>query len=168
MGVQRQLKADGQGLSCLLKILNLGKYERQHYIGLNPNLREAEQEQQLEEKEKAFRQSHPAGLLRRENRRFLTAFQGVKAGRLVAVGPVNLPVNAPFLLKRLSWNAASIGSRVWMSLGFEFEMGLFPNLLDEAKSKGIDLAPKVYPCRGVLTSGAVDRKSGGVSRCGVY
>ncbi|GEM_PF-3297476 len=27
-------------------------------------------------------------------------------------------------------------------LGFEFEMGLFPNVLDEAKSKGIDIQPK--------------------------
>ena len=30
-------------------------------------------------------------------------------------------------------------------LGFEFEMGLFPNVLDEAKSKGIDIAPKYIP-----------------------
>ena len=53
IGVQRQLKADGEDYRAF-EILNLGKYERQHYIGLNPNLREAEQEQQLEEKEKAF------------------------------------------------------------------------------------------------------------------
>jgi len=30
-------------------------------------------------------------------------------------------------------------------LGFEFEMGLFPNVLDEAKAKGIDIAPKYIP-----------------------
>lgn len=30
-------------------------------------------------------------------------------------------------------------------LGFEFEMGLFPNVLDEAKSKGIDIQPKYIP-----------------------
>ena len=53
IGVQRQLKADGQDYRAF-EILNLGKYERQHYVGLNPNLREAEQQQQLEEKEKAF------------------------------------------------------------------------------------------------------------------
>ena len=53
IGVQRQLKADGEDYRAF-EILNLGKYERQHYIGLNPNLREVEQEQQLEEKEKAF------------------------------------------------------------------------------------------------------------------
>ena len=53
IGVQRQLKADGEDYRAF-EILNLGKYERQHYVGLNPNLREAEQQQQLEEKEQAF------------------------------------------------------------------------------------------------------------------
>ena len=53
IGVQRQLKADGEDYRAF-EILNLGEYERQHYIGLNPNLREVEQEQRLEEKEKAF------------------------------------------------------------------------------------------------------------------
>ena len=42
IGVQRQLKADGKDYRAF-EILNLGKYERQHYIGVNPNLREAEQ-----------------------------------------------------------------------------------------------------------------------------
>lgn len=30
-------------------------------------------------------------------------------------------------------------------LGFEFEMGLFPNVLDDAKAKGIDISPKYIP-----------------------
>ena len=30
-------------------------------------------------------------------------------------------------------------------LGFEFAMGLFPNMLDEARAKGIDIAPKYIP-----------------------
>jgi adenine specific DNA methylase Mod len=41
IGVQRQLKADGKDYRAF-EILNLGKYERQHYIGVNPNLREEE------------------------------------------------------------------------------------------------------------------------------
>jgi len=53
IGVQRQLKADGKDYRAF-EILNLGKYERQHYIGVNPNLRETEQQKQLEEKEAAF------------------------------------------------------------------------------------------------------------------
>ena len=49
IGVQRQLKAEGNNYRAF-EILNLGKYERQHYIGVNPNLREAEQQKQLAEK----------------------------------------------------------------------------------------------------------------------
>ena len=41
IGAQRQLKAEGKDYRAF-EILNLGKYERQHYIGVNPNLREAE------------------------------------------------------------------------------------------------------------------------------
>jgi DNA modification methylase len=46
IGVQRQLKAEGKNYRAF-EILNLGKYERQHYIGVNPNLREAEQQRRV-------------------------------------------------------------------------------------------------------------------------
>ena len=154
IGVQRQLKADGEDYRAF-EILNLGKYERQHYIGLNPNLREAEQEQQLEEKEKAF-----IDLILRaysaEKTDGFTAFQGVKAGRLVAVGPVNLPVTRLFIEELILECRKHQITRVDV-LGFEFEMGLFPNVLDEAKSKGIDLAPKYIPAE-VFDKRAVDRE----------
>ena len=154
IGVQRQLKADGEDYRAF-EILNLGKYERQHYIGLNPNLREVEQEQQLEEKEKAF-----VNLILRaysaEKRDGFTAFQGEKAGRLVAVGPVNLPVTRLFIEEIILECRKHRITRVDI-LGFEFEMGLFPNLLDEAKSKGIDLAPKYIPAE-VFDKRAVDRE----------
>ena len=45
IGVQRQLKAEGKDYRAF-EILNLGRYERQHFIGVNPNLREVEQQQQ--------------------------------------------------------------------------------------------------------------------------
>ena len=62
IGIQRQRKADGEDYRAF-EILNLGKYERQHYIGVNPNLREVEQQQkQLEEKEKTFIDLNPACL----------------------------------------------------------------------------------------------------------
>ena len=152
--VQRQLKADGEDYRAF-EILNLGKYERQHYIGLNPNLREAEQEQQLEEKERAF-----INLILRaysaQKRDGFTAFQGEKAGRLVAVGPVNLPVTRLFIEEIILECRKHRITRVDI-LGFEFEMGLFPNVLDEAKSKGIDLAPKYIPAE-VFDKRAVDRE----------
>ena len=142
IGVQRQLKADGKDYRAF-EILNLGKYERQHYIGINPNLREAEQQKQSAEKEKAF-----IDLILRayaaEKIDGFTNFQGKKAGRLVAIGPVNLPVPRLFVEEIILECRRHQITRVDI-LGFEFEMGLFPNVLDEAKSKGIDISPKFIP-----------------------
>ena len=153
IGVQRKLREDGEDYRAF-EILNLGKYERQHYVGLNPNLREAEQQQQLEEKEKAF-----IDLILRaysaEKTDGFTAFQGVKAGRLVAVGPVNLPVTRLFIEELILECRKHRITRVDV-LGFEFEMGLFPNVLAEAQSKGIDLVPKYIPVE-VFDKRAVDR-----------
>ena len=73
------MKAEGKNYRAF-EILNLGKYERQHYIGVNPNLREAEQQKQLEEKEAAF-----VDLILRAYRAEKTdgfhTFNGKKAGR---------------------------------------------------------------------------------------
>ncbi len=142
IGVQRQLKADGEDYRAF-EILNLGKYERQHYIGVNPNLRETEQQKQSIEKEEAF-----IDLILRayaaEKTDGFTNFQGKRAGRLVAVGPVNLPVTRLFVEEIILECRKHQITRVDV-LGFEFEMGLFPNVLDEAKSKGINIAPKFIP-----------------------
>ena len=142
IGVQRQLKADGKDYRAF-EILNLGKYERQHYIGVNSNLREEEQQKQSVEKEKAF-----IDLILRayaaEKTDGFTNFQGKKAGRLVAIGPINLPVTRLFVEEIILECRKHQITRVDI-LGFEFEMGLFPNVLDEAKSRGIDIAPKFIP-----------------------
>ena len=153
IGVQRQLKADGKDYRAF-EILNLGKYERQHYIGVNPNLRESEQQRQLEEREKKF-----ADLILRaysaEKTDGFAAFQGVRAGRLVAVGPVNLPVTRLYVEEIILECRKHRITRVDI-LGFEFEMGLFPNVLDEAKNRGIDIAPKYIPAE-VFDKRAVER-----------
>ena len=153
IGVQRQLKADGKDYRAF-EILNLGKYERQHYIGVNPNLRESEQQRQLEEREKKF-----TDLILRaysaEKTDGFAAFQGVRAGRLVAVGPVNLPVTRLYVEEIILECRKHRITRVDI-LGFEFEMGLFPNVLDEAKNRGIDIAPKYIPAE-VFDKRAVER-----------
>ena len=153
IGVQRQLKTDGKDYRAF-EILNLGKYERQHYIGVNPNLREAEQQKQSVEKEKAF-----IDLILRayaaEKTDGFTNFQGKKAGRLVAIGPINLPVTRLLVEEIILECRKHQITRVDI-LGFEFEMGLFPNVLDEAKSRGIDIAPKFIPAE-VFDKRAVDQ-----------
>jgi hypothetical protein len=153
IGVQRQLKAEGKDYRAF-EILNLGKYERQHYIGVNPNLRQAEQQKQLEEKEAAFLDLILRAYRAEKTTGFAT-FHGKKAGRLVAVGPVNLPVTRLFVEEIILECRKKHITKVDI-LGFEFEMGLFPNVLDEARAKGIDIAPKYIPAE-VFDKRAVEK-----------
>ena len=153
IGVQRQLKEDDKSWRAF-EILNLGKYERQHYIGVNPNLREQEKQQQLEAKEKDFVNLILHAYRAEPTEQFKT-FQGKKAGRLVAVGPVNMAVTRLFVEEIILESRKHHVTRVDI-LGFEFEMGLFPNILDEAKTKGIDLAMKYIPAE-VFDKRAVEK-----------
>ena len=153
IGVQRDLKSEDKDWRAF-EILNLGRYERQHYIGVNANLREEEKRIQLEAKEKHFLEL----ILHAYRAEFVDnfrCFHGRKAGRMVAVGPVNLPVTRLFVEEIILECREKRISRVDI-LGFEFEMGLFPNILDEAKTKGIDLAMKYIPA-DVFDKRAVER-----------
>lgn len=153
IGVQRERKAKNETYRAF-EILNLGKYERQAYVGLNPNLREEEQAKQLAAKEaafidlilKAYKAEKTAGL---------RAFHGKKAGRMVVIGPVNLPVTRLFVEEIIGECRQKRLTKVDL-LGFEFEMGLFPNVLQEAKAKGIDIQAKYIPAE-VFDKRAVDK-----------
>ncbi len=153
IGVQRQLKKDKKDWRAF-EILNLGKYERQHYIGVNPNLREEEKQKQLEAKEKDFVELILHAYRAQAVENFKT-FHAKKAGRMVAVGPVNLPVTRLFVEEVILECREKRISRADI-LGFEFEMGLFPNILDDAKTKGIDLAMKYIPAE-VFDKRAVEK-----------
>ena len=153
IGVQRQLKDEGKDYRAF-EILNLGKYERAHFIGVNPNLREEEQRRQLEEKESAFLDLILRAY-RAEKTTGFASFHGKRAGRLVAVGPVNLPVTRLFVEEIILECRKKHITKVDI-LGFEFEMGLFPNVLDEARGKGIDIAPKYIPAE-VFDKRAVEK-----------
>lgn len=142
IGVQRQLKADDKPYRAF-EMLNLGKYERQHYIGLNDDLREEEKRKQLEEKEQAFI-SLILRAYKAEATTGFSAFHGKKAGRMVVVGPVNLPVTRLFVEEIILECRNKHITRVDL-LAFDFEMGLFPNILEDARGKGIDIAPKYIP-----------------------
>ncbi len=153
IGIQRQLKSEGKDYRAF-EILNLGKYERQHYIGVNPNLREEEKQHQLAQKEKDF-VSLILSAYKAEPVDGFKTLLGKKSARLIAIGPINLPVSRLFV-------EAVIGECLEKKitkadvLAFEFEMGLFPNIQEEAKSKGIDLALKYIP-RDVFDKRAIEK-----------
>ena len=153
INVQRELKNNKKNYRAF-EILNLGKYERQHYIGVNPNLREEEKNKQLEEKEKDFVNLILKAYKAESTSGFKT-FHGKKSSRLVSVGPINLPVTRNFVHEVLSECVEKFITKVDI-LGFEFEMGLFPNIKDEAKEKGVDLSAKYIP-RDVFDKRAVEK-----------
>jgi hypothetical protein len=153
IGVQRSLKEEGKNFRAF-EILNLGRYERQHYVGVNPNLREEEKRKQQEQKESAF-VDLILSAYKAERIEGFECFRGVKSGRVVAIGPVNLPVTRLFV-EELILEARKKRITKADILGFEFEMGLFPNVLDEARGKGIDISPKYIPA-DVFDKRAVER-----------
>lgn len=153
IGTQRELKIEGKPYRAF-EILNLGKYERQHYIGVNPNLRDEEKQKQLEWKEAKFLDLILYAYRAEKVEGFKT-FHGKKSGRLISIGPVNLPVTRLFIEEVILECRDKQITKVDV-LAFEFEMGLFPNTLDEAKAKGIDLAPKYIPAE-VFDKRAVEK-----------
>lgn len=153
IGVQREMKSENKDYRAF-EILNLGKYERAHYVGVNPGLRAEAREAQLAAREQEFL-NLILHAYRAEATEGFTAFAGKKAGRVVAVGPVNLPVTRMFVENIINECRQKRITKVDV-LGFEFEMGLFPNVLDEAASKGIDISPKYIP-RDVFDKRAVEK-----------
>jgi DNA modification methylase len=153
IAVQRELKERGDDFRAF-EILNLGKYERQHYVGVNPNLRVEEQQRQIELREQQF-VNLILGAYKADVADGFKTFQGKKSGRLVAVGPVNVPVSRLFVEEVILECRQKHITKVDI-LGFEFEMGLFPNVLDDARTKGIDISPKHIPAE-VFDKRAIDR-----------
>ncbi len=153
IGVQRERKAESKDYRAF-EILNLGKYERQHYIGVNPNLSDEQQQQQIAAKSKEYQalilKAYAAQPVEQSG-----VFHGKKAGRMVAIGPINLPVTRLFVEEIILECRKAHITRADI-LAFEFEMGLFPAIMDEAKSKGIALEMKYIPAE-VFDKRAVEK-----------
>ena len=153
ISVQRQLKEEDKNYRAF-EILNLGKYERQHYIGVNPNLSDEQQQEQIAAKSKEYQalilKAYAAQPVEQSG-----VFHGKKAGRMVAIGPINLPVTRLFVEEIILECRKAHITRANI-LAFEFEMGLFPAIMDEAKSKGIALEMKYIPAE-VFDKRAVEK-----------
>ncbi len=153
IGVQRELKKESKNYRAF-EILNLGKYERQHYIGVNPGLRPEQQQAQIAAKSKEYQdlilKAYAAQPVEQSG-----VFHGKKAGRMVAIGPINLPVTRRFVEEIILECRKQHITRADI-LAFEFEMGLFPQIMDEAKSKGINLEMKYIPAE-VFDKRAVEK-----------
>lgn len=131
INVQRELKEKGNNYRAF-EILNLGKYQRQYYIGINQKL-----------KEQKFIDLILAAYKAEKVQGFET-FVGQKAGRMVAVAPINMQLGRDYVATMVKEAVEKSISRIDI-LAFEYEMGLTPHVQEEAKQKGVDLALKIIP-----------------------
>jgi len=160
IGVQRTRKTAEKEFRAF-EVLNLGRYERQAYLNVGGRLTGAQKAQALAQKESEFRELilrayKATGFGGNEGAQAQDGFfHGARNGRLVVLGPINLPVGRLFVEEVITECRKRGASRVDV-LAFEFEMGLFPAVLEEARSKGIDLAPKYIPAE-VFDKRAVDK-----------
>ncbi len=160
IGVQRDLKRKEKTFRAF-EVLNLGRYERQAYLNVSGRLTGEQREHALAQKEREFRELilrayKATGFGGDEGAQAQDGFfHGARSGRLVVIGPINLPVGRLFVEEVIMECRKRGAARVDV-LAFEFEMGLFPAALEEAKSKGIDLAPKYIPAE-VFDKRAVDK-----------
>ncbi len=142
IGVQRELKAAGKPYRAF-DILNLGKYERQFFAGIDPTLPEAERRAQSARKE----EDYLALILSAYKAQRLAQsppFHGARGSTLVFVGPVDAPVTRAAVNEAVD-AAIRQGVTSIDCLGFEFEMGLTPQAVAEAADKGVRLALRYIP-----------------------
>ncbi|NDB70382.1 MAG: site-specific DNA-methyltransferase, partial [Methylocystaceae bacterium] len=153
IGVQRELKRGNKPYRSF-EILNLGKYERQYFVGIDPTLPEKERRAISAQKEEHYTtlilQAYKA------ERVFQSPpFHGRKGNALVLVGAVDAPVTSGQC--KLAIDAArKLGVTQIHVLGFEFEMGLTPRITDEARERGVNLALRHIP-KEVFDKRAVEK-----------
>ncbi len=142
IGVQRELKA-AQKAYRSFEILNLGKYERQYFAGIDPTLPEAERRTLSLQKEEHYLTLILAAY--KAERVFQTPpFHGKKAGALVFVGPIDAPVTEADVALAVATARQLRVSKIDI-LGFEFEMGLNPKARDDARKQGVEPAFRYIP-----------------------
>ena len=132
IGVQRQLKAEGKPYRAF-EILNLGKYERQWFAGIDPTLPEVQRRLVSAEKEARYVELIPNGL-QCAGSWAITTLHGRKQGTFVLVGPVDAPVTAGQVSEAVDAARRMNAGRIDV-LGFEFEMGLAHDLSMKPKRR---------------------------------
>ena len=153
IGVQRELKSQVKDFRAF-EILNLGKYERQFFVSGLDELDDKSSSQVERNKELAFN-NLILNAYKAEPVSGFRTFRGKKQNRIVAIGPVNLPVSRLFAEQVVAECVEKGVTKVDL-LAFEFEMGLFPSIQDDASARGVDLVLKHIP-KEVFDKRAVDR-----------
>jgi DNA modification methylase len=146
IGVQRELQASGKDFRAF-EMLNLGKYERQFFMDdlTNGDLKSKE-DLYVDLILQAYKAKRIAGN---------STIHGSKAGRFVHVGPLDVPVTQSRLMNIFEECRSKLYTQVDV-LGFEFEMGLTPQFIQELKEKGVSITLKYTP-KDVFDKRAVEK-----------
>lgn len=150
INVQRELKKEGKDFRAF-EILNVGKYERESFLNTNDDLRAEEKSKQADRKEREFAKLILSAYKAEPVESFRTIV-GKKRDRLVAVGPINLPVSSK-LIREIVTECKDKNITKIDILGFDYEMGIN---YEEYKDEGVDVAFKIIP-REVFDKRAVER-----------
>ena len=153
INVQRQLKKENKPYRAF-EILNLGKYERKYFLGINTNLSEEEQKKQLDQKQEQYINLILEGYKAKKIKEFKT-LHGQKGQRFVFVGPIDFPVTKAIIEDIYKECQEKLITNVDV-LGFEFEMGLKPYIEQEMNEAGVNLKLKNIP-REVFDRQAVEK-----------
>lgn len=142
IGIQRELKKSEMNWRAF-EILNLGKYQRQHYIYDGKNERDELQIREKQLREKAFETLILQAYKAISVDGFVT-IHGKRSDDFVSLGPINQPLSRNHVEEVIKECIKNKITSVDI-LGFEYEMGLFPTIQEEAKSKGLRLSYKQIP-----------------------
>ena len=146
IGVQRELQANGKDFRAF-ELLNLGKYERQFFMDdLTNGKRKAKEDLYVDLILEAYKAKRIDGH---------ATLHGSKAGRFVNVGPLDVPVTQSRLMDIFEECRQKLYTQVDV-LGFEFEMGLTPQFIQELKEKGVSVTLKYIP-KDVFDKRAVEK-----------
>jgi len=146
IGVQRELQSSGKDFRAF-ELLNLGKYERQFFMDdLTNGKRKAKEDLYVDLILEAYKAKRITGC---------ETLHGSKAGRFVHVGPLDVPVTQSRLLDIFEECKQKLYTQVDV-LGFEFEMGLTPQFIQELKEKGVAITLKYIP-KDVFDKRAVEK-----------
>lgn len=146
IGVQRELQSSGLDFRAF-ELLNLGKYERQFFMDDLTNGK-------LKTKEVLYVDLILEAYKAKRIEGHFT-LHGIKAGRLVNVGPLDVPVTQSRLMDIFEECRMNLYTQVDV-LGFEFEMGLTPQFIQELKDKGVSVTLKYIP-KDVFDKRAVEK-----------
>jgi len=159
IGVQRKLKKENKPYRAF-EILNLGKYERKYFLGINTDLSEEDQQRQLEQKQEQYinlilegYKARPVGAGGSPGQ--FKTLHGQKGQRFVYVGPIDFPVTKAIIDDIYKECQEKLITNVDV-LGFEFEMGLKPYIEQEMKDAGVNLKLKNIP-REIFDRRAIEK-----------